>query len=197
MDCVSGVDKFIGPVPISSLALNWKTEGHHALPLFRFTLEGMKLVTLRSPYSDEGGAPHHHHPSNQSHEQCSAYQIWFTAPRLVELYFGSWLLTTPFFDRAGCLCRHIRSRISAICRLAIALCSYPHVKVSIRDLSQTFTTAPIFQKSHYFRQKYLEIASWAVSLLNNIWARVEHSLLQQLNSKVINCSSGSLQAGCE
>ena len=62
-----------------------------------------------------------------------------------------------------------------------ALCGYPHVKVSIRDLSQTFTTAPIFQKSHYFRQKYLEIASCAVSLLNNIWVRVEHSLLQQLN----------------
>ena len=34
----------------------------------------------------------------------------------------------------------------------IALCSYPHVKVSIRDLSQIFTTPPIFQQSHYFRQ---------------------------------------------
>ena len=45
-----------------------------------------------------------------------------------------------------------------------ALCGYPHVKVSIRDLSQTVTTASIFQLSHYFRQKYLEIASWAVSL---------------------------------
>ena len=33
-----------------------------------------------------------------------------------------------------------------------ALCSYPHVKVSIRDLSQTLTTAPIFRQSHYFRQ---------------------------------------------
>ena len=35
---------------------------------------------------------------------------------------------------------------------SIALCSYPHVKVSIRDLSQSLTTAPIFQQSHYFRQ---------------------------------------------
>ena len=34
----------------------------------------------------------------------------------------------------------------------IALCSYPHVKVSIIDLSQIFTTAPIFEQSHYFRQ---------------------------------------------
>ena len=33
-----------------------------------------------------------------------------------------------------------------------ALCSYPHVKVPIRDLCQTLTTAPIFQQSHYFRQ---------------------------------------------
>ena len=63
---------------------------------------------------------------------------------------------------------------------ASALCSYPHVKLSIRDLSQTFNTAPIFQLSHYFRQKYLGIASCAVSLLNNIRVRVEHSLLQQL-----------------
>ena len=33
-------------------------------------------------------------------------------------------------------------------------CSYPHVKVSIRDLSQIFTTALIFEHSHYFRQKF-------------------------------------------
>ena len=78
-----------------------------------------------------------------------------------------------------------------------ALCSYPHVNVPIRDLSQTFTTALIFQQSHYFRQKYLEITTCAVSLLNNIWVRVEHSLLQQLNLQRINCSSSSLQAGCE
>ena len=32
------------------------------------------------------------------------------------------------------------------------LCSYPHVKLSIRDLNPIFTTAPIFQQSHYFRQ---------------------------------------------
>ena len=33
-----------------------------------------------------------------------------------------------------------------------ALCSYPYVKVSNRDLSQIFITAPIFKPSHYFRQ---------------------------------------------
>ena len=33
-----------------------------------------------------------------------------------------------------------------------ALCSYPHVNVDIRDLSQTFTTAPIFAQYNYFRQ---------------------------------------------
>ena len=61
------------------------------------------------------------------------------------------------------------------------------VKIEIRDSSQISTTGPIFLLSNYFRQKYLEIASCAVSLLNNIWVRVEHSLLQQLKQKV-NCS---------
>ena len=45
----------------------------------------------------------------------------------------------------------------------------------IRDSSQISTTALIFLLSNHFRQKYLEIASCAVSLLNNIWIRVEHS----------------------
>ena len=79
----------------------------------------------------------------------------------------------------------------------IALCGYPIGKMEIRDSSQTSTTAPIFLLSNYFRQKYLEIASCAVSLLNDIWVRVDHSLLQQLNLQKVNCSSSSLQAGCE
>ena len=33
-----------------------------------------------------------------------------------------------------------------------ALCGYPHKKVSIRDLSQIFTTDPILKQFHYFRQ---------------------------------------------
>ena len=78
-----------------------------------------------------------------------------------------------------------------------ALWFYPHVKVSIRDLSQILTTAPIFLYFNFFRQKYLEIASCAVSLLNKIWVRVEHSPLQQLDLEKLNCSSSSLQAGCE
>jgi len=53
--------------------------------------------------------------------------------------------------------------------------------MEIGNLIQITTTAPIFQQSHYFRQKYLEIASCAVSLLNNIWVRVEHSPLQEQN----------------
>ena len=81
--------------------------------------------------------------------------------------------------------------------LTIALCGYPIVKMEIRDSSQISTTAPIFLLYNYFRQKYLKIASCAVSLLNNIWVRVEHSLLQQLNLQKVNCSSSSLQSGCE
>ena len=40
--------------------------------------------------------------------------------------------------------------------LTIALCGYPHVKVSIRDLSQISTAAPIFQLYIYFRQNLEE-----------------------------------------
>ena len=36
------------------------------------------------------------------------------------------------------------------------LCGYPHVKVSIRDLSQISTAAPIFQLYIYFRQNLEE-----------------------------------------
>ena len=79
----------------------------------------------------------------------------------------------------------------------IALWGYPHVKWEIENLSQITTTAPIFLQFNYFRQKYLEIANRAVLLLNNIWVRVEHSLLQQLNLQKVNYSSSSLQAGCE
>ena len=50
-----------------------------------------------------------------------------------------------------------------------ALCCYPNVKVEIRDSSQIRTTALIFLKSNYFRQKYLEIPSCAVSLFIYIW----------------------------
>ena len=63
-------------------------------------------------------------------------------------------------------------------------------KNGIRYSSQISTTAPIFLLSNYFRQKYLEIASCAVSLLNNI-AMVNElyylKLLLGLFSLVSNC----------
>ena len=90
-----------------------------------------------------------------------------------------------------------RIRPGDVLKYNTALCGYPIVKMEIRDSSQISTTAPIFLLYNYFRQKYLKIASCAVSLLNNIWVRVEHSLLQQLNLQKVNCSSSSLQAGCE
>ena len=78
-----------------------------------------------------------------------------------------------------------------------ALCGYPIVKMEIRDSSQIPTTAPILLLYNYFRQKYLQIASCAVSLLKSIWIRVEHSPVQQLNFQKVNCNSSSVQAGCE
>ena len=41
---------------------------------------------------------------------------------------------------------------------------------------------PQFEAVSLFQKKYLEIASCAVSLLNDIWVRFEHSLLQKLKS---------------
>ena len=56
-------------------------------------------------------------------------------------------------------------------------------KGCLNNVKKSFTTAPILLLSNYFRQNYLEIASCSVSLFNNIWVQVEHSLLQKLNDK--------------
>ena len=66
---------------------------------------------------------------------------------------------------------------------SIALCGYPIVK--IRDSSKIPTTAPILLLSNYFRQNFLQIASCTVSLLKNIWVRVKHSPVQQLNLQTL------------
>ena len=86
-------------------------------------------------------------------------------------------------NEVATITKEVATITKEVATITNALCSYPHVNVSIRDFSQILTTAPIFLYSNYFRQKYLEIASCAVSLLNNIWVRVEHSLLQQPNLK--------------
>lgn len=72
-----------------------------------------------------------------------------------------------------------------------------HCKNGVRYSIQISTTASIFLLYDYFRQKYLENASCAISLLYNIWVLVEHSLLQQLNFQNLNCGSSSLKPGCE
>ena len=62
------------------------------------------------------------------------------------------------------------------CTMGLSSC-----KMGNREFESDYHHRPIFLKFSYFRQKYLEIASCAVSLLNNILVRVEHSLLQQLD----------------
>ena len=62
----------------------------------------------------------------------------------------------------------------------IALCSYPHVKVSIIDLSQIFTTAPIFEQSHYFRQIFEWIFGFSFSF--NIYFRTIYLWMAQLKT---------------
>ena len=56
------------------------------------------------------------------------------------------------------------------------------VKSEIGDSSQILTTAPIFLQSYCFRQKYLEIASCAVSVL--IYCETQLFTDQQLSNQV-------------
>ena len=58
------------------------------------------------------------------------------------------------------------------------------------------TLAAIFSSQNYFRWKYLDVISFAVSLSIYIWVRVENSL-QQLNCQRISCNSNRLRKGCE
>ena len=70
-------------------------------------------------------------------------------------------------------------------------------KFGIKDFAKMRTLAPIFSSQNYFRWKYLDITSFAVSLSIWIWVRVENSLLQQLNSQRISCNWKRLRKGCE
>ena len=63
----------------------------------------------------------------------------------------------------------------------IALCVKPLRNLEIKNLQKMMTLAPIFSSQNYFRWKYLEVFSFAVSLSIYIWVRVEKSLLQQQN----------------
>ena len=60
-----------------------------------------------------------------------------------------------------------------------ALCVKPLRNLEIKNLRKMLTLAPIFSSQNYFRWKYLEVFSFAVSLSIYIWVRVEKSLLQQ------------------
>ena len=62
---------------------------------------------------------------------------------------------------------------------ANALCVKPLRNLEIKNLQKMMTLAPIFSSQNYFRWKYLEVFSFAVSLSIYIWVRVEKSLLQQ------------------
>ena len=70
-------------------------------------------------------------------------------------------------------------------------------KFGIKDFAKMRTLAPIFSSQNYFRWKYLDDISFAVSLSIWIWVRVDNSLLQQLNCQRISCNSNRLQKGCE
>ena len=127
---------------------------------------------------------------------CTGNSIYFIHP--INIDRELLLKLTPISAlRYSCPMSIIITETDPVLIAIIALCGYPIVKREIRDSSQIPTTAPILLLYNYFRQKYLEIASCTVSLLKKKLVRDEHSLLEQLNLQKINCSSSSLQAGCE
>ena len=79
----------------------------------------------------------------------------------------------------------------------IALWRKPLRKVELRILSKIITFAPIFSSQNYFRWKYLDVISFAVSLSIYIWVWVENRFLQQLNCQRISCVSNRLREKCE
>ena len=82
---------------------------------------------------------------------------------------GSHLFQGSCDDASAFLASQEAQEVMSLTDSVSALCCYPNVKVEIRDSSQICTTALIFLKSNYFRQKYLEIPSCAVSLFIYIW----------------------------
>ena len=78
------------------------------------------------------------------------------------------------------------------CTMAQALKTF-----GIKDFAKMMTFAPIFSRKNYFRWKYLDLISPAVSLSFYIWVRVENSLQQQVNCQRISCNSNRLRKGCE
>ena len=60
-----------------------------------------------------------------------------------------------------------------------ALCVKPLRKWEFKDWPKMMTSAPIFLKLIYFRQKYLDACSLSVSLSICIWVPVENSQMQQ------------------
>ena len=101
--------------------------------------------------------------------------------RLLIMYDKHWSLPWKPVD-------HV-SQLLIMYRIVITSC-FPNVKVEFRDSSQICTTASIFSKSYYFRQKYFEIPSCAVSLFIYIWVWVEQSQLLLWNLQKKSIASG-------
>ena len=136
---------------------------HHPITILSSSYYHHPVIIILSPGSSAIGVPVPR--VFQKYTTCMVYsEFWFSVSLL------------------SCICLCLTVFV-CVTPGSSALCGYPIVKMEIRDSSQISTTAPIFLLSNYFRQKYLKIASYAVSLLNNIWVRVEHSLLQQPNLK--------------
>ena len=100
------------------------------------------------------------------------------------IYICIWACICVCIWACICICILFQSFPVFLCVFewfSTALCSDPHVKVSIRNLNQIFTTSPIFQQSHYFRQH----------ILVDIWVQFHFWMIfgNELNTVYSNCSS--------
>ena len=87
--------------------------------------------------------------------------------------------------------------LSCFQRFTNALCGYLLVKMEL-EIQAKFSPQHPFSCCLIISDRNIcRLSAAQFHFLNNIWVRVEHSLLQQLNLQKVNCSSSSLQAGCE
>ena len=84
-----------------------------------------------------------------------------------------------------------------VCNFGNALCSFPLVKMEIRDSSQISTTAPIFSGYNYFRQNIWRLASVQFHFWYIFWDKLITANCRWMIHNIISFNSSRLQGGCE
>ena len=99
--------------------------------------------------------------SNKHVPQALYSPHWWNSHTRCRIVFGAWD-ATYILCMEICVNRDVLPKctdifLACLCPVCIiALCSYPHVKVSIRDLNQIFYHGPHFPAVSLFQTKYLD-----------------------------------------